>query len=176
MENITVERLDRVLSKIKTTQAAWAIRECCICNTRLHYIFNREGGISFDGNCNCVNYVTAPIDSSKDEFIEIFNRQTPGIRKRMWDNFLHQIDVDELSLTFQEAMLAIYKEPNKVCAVRHKLDGAVVYYDDSIFMNTPVGFQMYFAKNKKVTGYKFSADDLLANDWYVLDLDFMKQL
>ena len=149
MENITVERLDRVLNKIKTTHATWAIRECCICNTRLRYIFNREGGIRFDGNCNCVNYVTASIDTSKDEFIEVFNRQTPEIRKRMWDNFLQQLDVDELALTFQESMLAIYKEPNKVCATHQKLDGAVVYYDDSIFMHTPVGFQIYFAKNKK---------------------------
>ncbi len=69
----------------------WRLRECSICDSPIGYIFmsgEAAADVAYDSNCDCVPYHTPLTPSSYSEIAAAFNRQTPEVRKKMWDSFI----------------------------------------------------------------------------------------
>ena len=64
----------------------WILRSCSMCGTPLTYAFHGEC-VTYDSSCGCTSYNEPPDQRDWSDLVEIFNRQTPEVRKRMWDEF-----------------------------------------------------------------------------------------
>ena len=85
MEKVTAEQVQKTVQERGIN--LWKLRECSICQTPLTYAFN-GGEPTYNSNCGCTSYSSKPALRSWESVAEIFNRQTPEIRLRMWDAFL----------------------------------------------------------------------------------------
>jgi len=65
----------------------WTFRHCSLCETPLPYLFAEGGRIAYDSSCDCGSYRSAPAMVSMEEFLTVFNRQSPEARDRLWASF-----------------------------------------------------------------------------------------
>lgn len=90
MDEISMDQLQYETYSRHITE--YPIRECSICGAKLKYHVTYTSlacaEIFFDGNCYCSSIRTPMHKISWDEFLRTFNRQTPEVRDRMWNEFL----------------------------------------------------------------------------------------
>lgn len=85
MDEVTVEQVKEAIATHNIER--WTLRTCGLCDAPLDYIFQKFGTF-YDSNCDCTSRWVTPEERSLESVVETFNRQTPDIRKSMWDKFI----------------------------------------------------------------------------------------
>lgn len=68
----TVDEFKAQVSSMKIQY--WAFRKCSLCFQNLCYVFNFNGEVGLDTNCNCTRYSTSIVLSSWEALADCYNR------------------------------------------------------------------------------------------------------
>lgn len=85
MNEVTIEEIKQAVEHFDI--ALFNLRECSLCGTSIGYTFVEDEGPMFHSNCDCTPHYTPPEPRTWESVADLFNRQTPEVRQKLWTKF-----------------------------------------------------------------------------------------